>query len=261
MALKTERITVSGVEIDLARGGSGRPVLYLHGGLGLDRAEAFLDAMQGGCDLIAPSHPGFGASDWPRNFKTVDDLAYFTLDLADQLGLEDASLVGSSFGGWIALEMMVRSTHRFSRLVLVDSLGVKFSDRLTRDIADLHALYKVEAKKLLFADPAFDERDLTVLSDAALSAIAQNREAEVWYGWKPYMHSPALLKWLHRANLPTLVAWGASDGVVTPDYGRKLTKALPDAKFELIEGAGHYPHLEQPAALSKLIFDFMGGGS
>jgi pimeloyl-ACP methyl ester carboxylesterase len=62
------------------------------------------------------------------------------LDLAAELGLEDAVLVGADLGGWIAAEMMVRSTARFSCLVLVAPLGIKLRGRDERDIADMHGI-------------------------------------------------------------------------------------------------------------------------
>ena len=217
-----------------------------------------LEALSSGSRLIAPSHPGFGSSDWPPEFQSVHDLAYFYLDLADHYDLQDAAIVGACFGGWVAAEVLVRSTRRFSHLVLVDALGLKFGDHLTRDIADTHGMYKADANKLIYADPSIGERDLTQLSDQELSAIAQNREGFVFYGWKPYMHTPGLRKWLPRIDLPTLVLWGAQDGVVTTEYGQNYANAIPGARFEVIENAGHYPDIEQPEALAKKILDFVG---
>ena len=91
--------------------------------------------------VIAPWHPGYGASPLiDGGAGSVDDLAYLYLDLAADLGLEDAVLVGADLGGWIAAEMMVRSTARFSCLVLVAPLGIKLRGRDERDIADMHAM-------------------------------------------------------------------------------------------------------------------------
>src|SRR5207244_1954241 len=67
--------------------------------------------------VIAPWHPGYGHSPLIDGGGSVDDLAYLYLDLSVQLGLENAVLVGACFGGWVAAEMMVRSTARFSHLV------------------------------------------------------------------------------------------------------------------------------------------------
>ena len=258
MSLSTEKSVISGINVEVTQGGSGRPLLYLHGGQGLRGIEPCLAALAVNHHVIAPSHPGFGASDWPHEYKSIADLAYFYLDLAEHYDLRGATLVGACIGGWLAAEVLIRSTHRFSHLVLVDALGLKFGDRLTREIADTHGMYKVDADKLIYADPSIGARDLTQLSDVELSAIAQNREAFVFYGWKPYMHNPGLRHWLHRIDLPTLVLWGAQDGVVTTDYGRNYANAIPGAKFDVIDNAGHYPDIEQPQELANKILAFVG---
>ena len=128
-------------------------------------------------------------------------------------------LVGSSFGGWIALEMCVRSVERIGRLVLIDSLGVKFGGREERDIADIYALPAEEVLRRTFADPARFVPDYARLDDAELLAIARDREATALYGWSPYMHDPALGAWLHRVTRPALVLWGEHDGIVAPQFG------------------------------------------
>jgi pimeloyl-ACP methyl ester carboxylesterase len=65
-----------------------------------------------------------------------------------------------------------------------------------------------------------------------------------------------LRRWLRRIRVPTLVVWGAADGIVSPDYGRAFAAEIPDGRFELIEEAGHYPHVEQPGRFADLLRDF-----
>jgi pimeloyl-ACP methyl ester carboxylesterase len=72
------------------------------------------------------------------------------------------------------------------------------------------------------------------------------------------MYNPQLKRWLGRIALPTLVTWGASDGVVSPDYGHGYAALIPNAQFKLIDGAGHHPEIEQPEALADLIVNFLG---
>jgi pimeloyl-ACP methyl ester carboxylesterase len=258
MSLTTERMEISGVAIDVATYGDGRALLYLHGGYGLAGHEACLERLAKTHKVIAPSLPGFEHSVLPRAYTGIDDLAYFGLDLAGYLGLKDAIIVGSCFGGWVAAEMAIRSTARFSRLVLIDALGMKFGDHLTRDITDIHALYPADVDKALYADPAKASRDTTQLSDEELTAIVRNSEALALFGWKPYMHNPKLGNWLHRIDIPTLVLWGEQDGMVSADYGQKYAEAIPGARFETIANAGHYPCLEQPAITADLIAGFSG---
>jgi pimeloyl-ACP methyl ester carboxylesterase len=77
-----------------------------------------LDHLAKGVRLLAPSHPGFGHSALPGGFTTVDDLAYFYLDLLDVLDLRDTVVVGVSLGAWIAAAIAVKSTARIAKLVL-----------------------------------------------------------------------------------------------------------------------------------------------
>jgi pimeloyl-ACP methyl ester carboxylesterase len=252
-------LSVAGTSLEVVERGQGRPLLFLHAGEGLAPERPWLDLLAHRYRVIAPWHPGWGNSPLLDGMGMVDDLAYLYLDLAAELGLEDAVLVGACFGGWVATEIMVRSTARFSRLVLVDPLGVKFSGRDQRDITDMHALPLAEYLKLAWADPAKGEVDFTALSDSELAAIVRGREAFALYGWKPYMHNPRLKRWLHRIDRPTLLLWGAEDRIGTPAYGENWRRAIPNARLELIAGAGHFPHWEQPGAFVDKLAAFVDG--
>src|SRR6185312_4861724 len=110
----SEIVTVSGVALEIEERGSGRPLLFLHPGEGLQPERPWLDLLAKSFRVIAPHHPGFGGSALPDWIGTVDDLAYLYLDLAARMQLNDAVLAGACFGGWIAAEMAVRDTRRFS---------------------------------------------------------------------------------------------------------------------------------------------------
>ena len=251
-----ERIEVAGISLETEVAGSGPPLLFLHGGDYVAQNRACLDRLATRFRVVAPRHPGFGTTPRPAWFRSVNDIAYLYLDLLERLDLPDVVLAGSSFGGWIALEMAVRSEARLSRLVLIDSLGVKFGGREERDIADIYALPADEVLRRTFVDPARAVPDYAALDDAAALAIARDREATALYGWKPYMHNPALAHWLHRITRPSLVLWGEHDGIVAPAYGEKLAAALPQARFERIAGAAHYPQIEQPDRVAQAIEGF-----
>jgi pimeloyl-ACP methyl ester carboxylesterase len=106
-------------------------------------------------------------------------------------------------------------------------------------------------------DPTKWALDFNAMSDDAIVVHARNRDALCLYGWQPFMYNPKLPRWLRRIGVPTLVLWGASDGVVTPDYGRAYSKLIPGAKFELIDDAGHHPEIEQPAAFVARVQGFI----
>jgi pimeloyl-ACP methyl ester carboxylesterase len=253
-----QRIAIGEVSLEVAIAGEGAPLLFLHGGDYFAQNRAFLERLARHWRVFAPRHPGFGGSGRPDGFRTIHDLAYLYLDMIEQHGLDDAVLVGSSFGGWIALEMCVRSIERVGRLVLIDTLGVKFGAREERDIADIYALPADELLRRTFFDPQRWVPDYRQLSDEEVTAIARDREATALYGWRPYMHNPSLRQWLHRVRAPALVLWGDNDGIVRPDYGERLCRALPDARFATIRQAGHYPQIERPDEVADAIEGFAG---
>jgi pimeloyl-ACP methyl ester carboxylesterase len=165
--------------------------------------------------------------------------------------------VGLSLGGWIAAEMAVKTTEHFSHLVLVDAVGIKAGNRETRDIADIYAITDRQLAELVYADPQSMARNVKALPESELTLMARAREATGRYAWTPYMHDPKLKGRLHRIHIPTLVLWGDADRVASPDYGRDFAAAIPNAQFGTIEGAGHFPHLEQPGALARRIGGFV----
>jgi pimeloyl-ACP methyl ester carboxylesterase len=89
-------------------------------------------------------------------------------------------------------------------------------------------------------------------------ALARNWDALALYAWRPHMYNPQLKHWLRRIAVPTLVLWGAKDGIVTPDYGRAYARLIPGADFEAIGEAGHHPELEQPRAFVDHVARFLG---
>jgi pimeloyl-ACP methyl ester carboxylesterase len=245
------------VQLEMLRQGDGRTLLFLHGGYGLDFEAAWLERLAKHVDVIAPSHPGFGASERPNSITTVDDISYFYLDLLDELDLRDVTLVGVSFGAWIAAELAVKSTKRLARLVMANAVGIKVSQRETRDIADIFAMTEAEFTTAAFADPAIGTRDYKSMSDAEVLRVARNREALARFSWSPYMHDPKLRTRLHRIEVPTLFVWGSQDHIVSQEYGRAYCAAVPGGRFESIEGAGHFPHVEQAGGFATRVLAFM----
>jgi pimeloyl-ACP methyl ester carboxylesterase len=250
-------MTVDGVRLEVVERGHGRPILWLHGEEGLDPGARVLDLLAGHGRVLAPSHPRFGHSPDVDTIDTVDDLAYLYLDLLGEQDRRDAVVIGCSLGGWIAAEMAVRCSDRLARLVLVAPLGIKVGDRETRDIPDIFALHPDEVLQLQYRDPARARVDPAALSDDQLTVIARNREATALYGWEPYFHNHKLRQRLRRIAVPTLLLWGAEDRFVTADYyGAAYREAIAGARLEIVHGAGHFPHLEEPEALAERIRAF-----
>ena len=248
---------VRGTPVEMLDLGDGRPMLFLNPGIGTDPGTAALNRLAERLRVIAPSHPGFGSSERPPWITTVDDLSYFYLDLLDELDLNEVILAGVSFGAWIAAEIAVKCTTRLSRLIMANAVGIKVGDRENRDIADIFAMTEDQFNAAAFANPSIGVKDYKSMSAADLLATARNRESLARFTWSPYMHNPKLRNRLHRIGVPTLFLWGVRDRIVSADYGRRYCAAVPGARFELIDNAGHLPHIEQPKTFASRILDFI----
>lgn len=244
----------NGVHLDARFDGNGsRVALILPGAERAAENTGFVEALATDFSVVTPTHPGFGRSPRPDWCTSVDDLAYIYLDWLDRSGQTDVTLVGLQFGGWIAMEMAVRSCARISQLVLVDSVGVKLGGPLDREVVDLFATPHAELDGRLYADASLGLGDLARAREEDVLEMARNEEALATYGWEPYMHNPRLAHWMRRIAVPTLVIWGGRDGIVAPEYGRGLAERIPGARFEQIDQAGHRAQVECPEEVAKLI--------
>ena len=255
--MRGERLMVHGIELETLRRGTGRPLLLLHGFQTVDPEAPYLELLSQHGEIIAPSSPGFGHSPRPKDFDTIYDLVHLHLELLDALPADKVTLVGFSFGGWLAAEVAAACSHRLRKLVLVDPLGIKISDRETPDILDIFNRSPDEVRRCSWHDPDCFAPDFNAMSDEALVIYARNREALCLYAWHPYMYNPQLPRWLGRIKVPTLLLWGGSDRVVAPDYGRAYSRLIPGSRFELIEGAGHHPEIEQAHAFVEWVVRFL----
>ena len=258
---RQERVSVGGLTVDLREKGDGPPLVILHGEEVSRQVLPFHDSLAEQFRVLVPSLPGVRGAELPEWVDSVDDLAYVFLDLLEQLNLGKVNLLGSGFGGWIAAEMAVRSQSHLQKLILVGSVGIKISVPWVRDIADIFVLSYDEWIHLTWHDPAgakiMKAPGAPGLSHEELLEALRDRQTILMLGWRPFMHNPKLRRRLSRIKVPTLVVWGESDRVVTPDYGRAFHEAIPSSKFSLIPRAGHYPHIEQPGEFVNAVKEFL----
>lgn len=253
------RLKVAGAEISARTGGSGPALLFLDGGDGFHRSQPWLDRLSKDWSVVAPRYPGYGDTPFADHVRSVNDLALLHLELMEQLDLNDVLLVGASFGGWIAAEMAVRSCHRIKGLVLIDPLGIKIGGPLDRSVTDIYAQQPHQQKALLYASAEHRGFDYTRISDELATDIVKDRTAEAFYGWRPSFYNPTLKEWLQVIKRPCLVVWGADDGVASVEYGRAYADRIRGAEFQVVDAAGHYPHVEQPEATYALVRQFVDG--
>ena len=244
-------LTIRVDEYGAASDGTGAVVL--HGGAGPRSVAGFAAALSEHAYVIVPTHPGFDGTSRPDSTDTIEDLAVAYLDLIDALDLRSVMIIGSSIGGWISIEMGLRDNRsRINSVVLLGSTGIKPEPPL--EIADPAKLGPVRTGELAFFRPEL-RLDPTTLSETQKAAMAENQRAQAIYAGANY--DPKLRGRLHRVFVPVLVLAGEHDGIVPPAYGRDLADSFPRATFRIIPEAGHFPHIEQPAAVFDALGDFV----
>jgi len=256
MAFSQRFIEVDGCKLNLRRGGSGEPLLYLHGSGGAPAVLPFMEKLAERYDVLVPEHPGFGASDEPEWLENMHDLAYFYLDVLKSLDLRGVHLVGSSLGGWLALEMAVRDGSRLKSLVLVGPAGISVPCVAPGDV---FLWSPEELARNLFFDPVLAEKMLAQpMTPELLDVSLKNRHTLARLGWEPRMHDPFLHKWLHRVNVPVKIVWGEADKILPVAYAREFKRLMPGAEVEIIPRCGHLPQAERPEEFCDIVMRFAG---
>ena len=246
---------------------SAPTLLLLHGINTISPQAPFLDLLAERGEIVAPSHPGFGKSPGPGDRDTIYDLVHTYLGLLDTLPAAKVTLIGFSFGGWIAAEIAAAGHPKLERLVLVDPFGIKLAGREDRDFPHLFNTNPAELNRRAWHDPAncpvgsygvgWHTAIGDDMSDGEMTTLARNWDSLCLYAWRPHMYNPQLKHWLHRISVPTLALWGASDRIVSAEYGRAYAAMIPGARFESIAAAGHHPELEQPHAFVESVGRFL----
>jgi len=251
----TSVIAVRDCRIRLMRGGTGSSLVVLHGASGASWLP-FMRRLSDNFDVIAPEHPGFGDSDTPDWLDTMHDLAYFYLDLFEQLDLDAVNLVGLSFGGWIAAELAVRSTQRLASLTLAGAAGL-----YVPGVQQVDPFLSSDAQRLrdFFYDQGkADEIVARALRPENEESLLKSRTTVAKLTWQPRGHDPHLPKWLHRIDVPTLLIWGDHDRMFPKEHAFAYQKLIPGAKAVIVPKCGHVPQIEQPDVFAAEIESFLG---
>jgi pimeloyl-ACP methyl ester carboxylesterase len=232
--------------------GAGPALVYFHGPWGL-AWDPFLDELARSFSVHAPEHPGTTpeAPDDVYHLDGLWDLVLCYDELLDALGLDEAVLVGHSFGGMVACELAAAQPRRARRLVLIDP------------IANWMMLDPARLREAIFHDPAsaaarrmFGTADDPEAATAARVRLTWAMGATGKFIWP--IPDKGLKKRIHRVKAPTLVVWGKEDRLVPPVYADEFVRRIAGARAQTVDGAGHAPHLEHPEKVARMVADFVG---
>ena len=260
MSERTLAVWQGKVRIRVLSKGSGPALVFFHCPWGLTW-DPFLDELARTYTVYAPEHPGT-TPEAPDDVYQLDGLWDLVLcydEVLEALGLPTAALVGHSFGGMVACEVAAAYPGRARRLVLIDPLGFW---RDSDPIVNWMLLEPARLRAHVFRDPEGEAAAALFGGGDGPEAAATARVRLMWamgatgkFIWP--IPDKGLGKRIHRITAPTLLVWGKDDRLVPPVYADEFARRLAAARVHTVEGAGHAPQLEQPAAVARVIAEFL----
>lgn len=267
VALERMRLD-TGLDMELARQGRGRKVIFLHGICDSWYSHhGVLLALPDGIEAIVPSQRGHGGSGKPAENYAMADFAADIIALMDRLDIERAPVVGHSMGSLIGQELALRHPERVAALVLNSSAT-------TADNAVLRGL-RDEARRL--GDPI--DRGFVAEFQAGTCAKSlgpgmdleraidesMKMPAHVWAaafeGLTSYRPAEPALETLAAIACPTLIIWGDKDEIFRRPEQDRLLAGIPGSRLSVYEGAGHGLHWEEPQRFAGEVCAFLAAAA
>ena len=252
-------IDVAGNPVELFSGGSGPPLLFLHGAGGNAGWQPYHEELAQSYTVYVPSQAGFNGTARPDWLYTITDLCHFNQAMVETLGLRDYVLMGSSMGGWVAAEMAAMCRADLKALILVGAAGIK------PEVSDIAEIFMVSAQTRMnqrFYDvsqvPNAEQYSREPTAEEQLVAHS-NQEMASRLCWRPYLHNPSLPYYLGKVDTPTLLVWGRQDAIIPVECGELYEAVMPQAQLKVIENCGHSPALEKPGEFLAAVREFLAG--
>jgi len=265
--------TVGGVRIHYQEAGDeNAPALVLiHGFISstLIWSQVFLPLAEAGFHVIAIDLPGYGYSDKPNDARyTIDAQAHAVVSLMDRLGLEEAAIVGASYGGAIAATIALDYPERVARLVLIGAVSndepkKKVLLRILRlsligDIAtplflsSRWILRKRMQKMYRRIGTVLDERMLAARHHLLATANTHRAMIRTVRRW----NANRIQREAHLIHQPTMIIWGEDDTHIPLVEAFRLRDAIPKARLVIFRNCGHLPPTENPEKFVEVVRDF-----
>ena len=268
MSFEAYEIDLHGHSMEYRRAGEGPPVVLIHGMVNSSRHwEKVALLLAERYSVIAPDLNGHGVSAGPRGDYSLGAHASRIRDLLTVLGIERATMVGHSYGGGVAMQYFWQFPQRTERLALISTggLGPEVSPMLRSAAlpAASALLWAVAHPRVVSAlwgaggQLRNVSRALRPLSGPGpRNAFLQTLRSVIdVHGQRVDANDRLyLLDW---APTPTLIVWGARDNTIPVEHGRAAQRRITSSRFELLDEAAHFPHLEDPAGVARVLTRFL----
>jgi len=254
-----EKVRVGEAELQVIKGGTGKPLLVLHCELGNPGWLEWHSALAQKRTLWIPLHPGFGKSPMADWIMDMRDLAIFYSRFIREQRLTPAEVIGFSLGGWLAAEMAVANAQQFSKMILVGAMGVRPPAGEIMDMFTVTARTYLNRNVVDQQGSEFRKLFGGEQTPEQFEAWEDARAESARVAWKPYMFNQGMSHLLENiAGLPTLLLWGKQDAVVPLSSAEVYHKKIAGSKLVTFDQCGHMPEVEKTADFVKEVLSFLG---
>ena len=264
-------VDAGGISTRYARAGSPHApaVILLHGTAGSwEGFAANLGPLSRHFQCHAIDMVGCGFSDKPDRDYQIADYVQHVHDFMDAMGLEQASLIGCSLGSWVAARHAITYPDRTDKLVLLSAAGL-FANASNMDRIRSRRTAAVENPIWDNIKPIFDHLiheehnridDIIAVRQRVYQLPDMVRTMQhVLCLQDPEIRQRNLLSeddWRSIAA-PTLVVGSLADKDEYLETARRVSRLIPNARYEEMERVGHWPHFEDPERFNPLCIDFL----
>lgn len=252
-AIMTE---VKGSPVRVFEGGSGEPVVVLHGWGGrIESMAPVISCLRSGFRTIALDLPGFGSSPPPQEVWGTPEYAELIAAALAARGIDRAHFVGHSYGAKTSLYLAASHPRLVGKLVLTGSSGL-------RTPPSFRARMKRAVSRMAKAAGKLGNRGERV-RDALYRRIASQdyREAGPLRPILVKVVNEDLKDLLPRIEASTLLVWGSRDDAVPLSHARTMERLIPDAGLVVFEGRGHFAYLDESERFCRIVRHFLTDGS
>lgn len=236
-------------------------VVFLHAfPLNASMWQAQMEAVgKAGFPVLSLDFPGFGSAP-SSGQRTVQEFAQWIIDALERERVTDAVLVGLSMGGYVAFRILERHPALVRGLVLADTkASPDASDARTKRLK-MAARVESEGTGFLQTELIPNLLSKTISPDVLESAqriAGDAAQSAVYNALAALASRPDSRLMLEDIVIPTLVLVGEDDGVTPIGDAEIMASAIPNARLEVIRGAGHLSNLEQPQAFNAALLEFL----
>jgi pimeloyl-ACP methyl ester carboxylesterase len=225
--------------------------------------EPQIEEIRGVAHVVAPDMRGHGASDVAEGVTPLERMADDVDALVESLGLAPFVLVGLSMGGYVALAYMRKHAEKVRALVLADTQAGADTEEakagryaLIQEIADGGPAVVAEKMLPRLLSPSAAEKSPELV--VAVRRMIETTSAAGMVGALAGMaERPDSTDLLPGIAVPTMIVVGSEDAVTPREKAEGMAAAIPGARLEVIEGAGHLSNFEQPAEFTRVLKDFL----